>query len=231
MKKFYMLAALAAMAMGANAQTIIFTMGDKTLTPGETVVFNDMHKTADYGDDGYDYMYDPKLYFTASQAGNVDGTVICTTGQDVQFCLGGSCERNPKIIKTGVKVPANEPQNTQFEFGGSTYSADELPPKDVKVDITMQYTGKPETAVSLHFEFNKDLSSVTMVQDDVKIVATPGEVRYNTAEKAVLNLYTMGGQLAAKATVHGNGAINTSNLPKGVYIYTLGNKSGKLIVK
>lgn len=229
MKKIYMFAALAAMALGAHAQTITFTMDGKEIPNGETIRYDKMEIKEDYGDDGYDYVYEPNLYFSGSATGSIDAHVVCTTGQAVQFCLNGLCVNEKDILKENVPIEANTPQDTMFEFMGMAYSADEMPPQDVTVDISIKYTGKPETETTIRFIFNpSDASVSTLGEDGVKVSAANGEIRYETATPATLRLYSVQGIETLKAAVSGKGTLSTAGLANGLYIYTLGSKTGKI---
>lgn len=233
MKKFYIFAAGMLATFGIQAQTIQFLQNGTPLENGQHIVFNDMEKTADYGDEGFDYKFDPMLQFKCSANGSIDGTMKCLTGQDLQFCLDGSCESKPLIEKTNVPVTAGTVYNTDFEFMGMAWSADvDEVPKDVKADITFMYTGKPETTTTVHFTFNSSTGSVVSVATPgTCVVPMQGEIRYNTETPCLFSLYDMSGHRVLSARVSGNGGIPTAGLTNGFYIYKLGSQTGKIVVK
>ncbi|MDE7402636.1 MAG: T9SS type A sorting domain-containing protein [Muribaculaceae bacterium] len=234
MKNLYLTIAAALIVMaGAQAQTISYSMAGKPIANGATVHFNEMQIVDDYGEEGYQYVYDPHLTFTCSETGTIDAEVVCTSGQAVQFCLNGSCEKKPEIKKTNVPVTAGEAQNSQFEFGGDTYSATELPPSDVTVVISMQYTGKPETKSTVTFIINSSTQgSVIGLGDEVYGVAyADGTLRYNAEKKAELVICDTTGAKVLCKEVQGKGSISLSGLAKGIYVYTIESKSGKFLVR
>ena len=54
---------------------------------------------------------------------------------------------------------------------------------------------------------------------------------YSLDAPATLAVYSITGAVALNRTVSGNGSVDFSTLPKGIYVYTLGGKANKVLVK
>ena len=54
---------------------------------------------------------------------------------------------------------------------------------------------------------------------------------YNLQPPATLAVYSITGASVINRTVSGNGTVDFSILPRGIYIYTLGGKATKVLVR
>lgn len=212
-------------AGASQATELKFQMGGKDITPNTTVTFNEVE--TDFGE----YLMDPKLFIVSDiDASNVSITADCTTGQKIQLCAGGECERGTKVSKTGVSMKANTPLNMLFECMGYYDTEDEIP-TNVTTEFTAQYAYNDSSIVKFILVMNSKEGSVSLISVDNNLYVENGAIVYNVEEASTLALYNLGGEKVLEAVVSGEGSLSTSALQPGVYAYTLGNKSGKLYVK
>lgn len=237
MKTIYSMAAAAILAFGAQAQTISFTANGVPVEPGTTIKLTEPEITF-YEEDQYgEWLYNPHLFFTGSADGVIEANAKAVTpGCMIQFCLAGSCELGTDISKV-APITGGVSNDTMFEYSGNAFgveSRDKLPiPKDVISTIDMQYQGKPETHVSLTIICNPDEEggTISVYENAAQLVSRDGVLEYSIEGSGTLAVYDTNGTRVISSPVEGNGTVSTAGLSKGVYIYTLGAKSGKLVVK
>lgn len=244
MKKLYMAIAAAMLATCAQAQTIHLMLGDQVLEEGAKIEYNDVEITDD--PDYYAWSFAPPLYVVGSETGKIDARANCTTGQQIQFCLGQSCFNGSNVSINGHEITANTPEYAQFHFEHSVYAeedkdgniipipdAEKAIPADVEVAFFFGYTEYDEAYATMTMTLNKGgkAGTVKVFGKGDSLVSVNGVLEYSVEGTSDLALYTTDGNRVLKQTVIGNGTVSTASLAKGVYVYTLGNKSGKLVVK
>lgn len=227
MKKIYLAVAAALIATCAQAQTLQFMLGDKVLEPGQTVEYNEAHIIDE--PDYYEWEIEPPLYIVGSEADNIDATVTCTTGQTVMFCMGLTCQFGTTVTIKDYLIKANTPEYAQFHLSGD----DRNIPANIIAEFLVYYTYNDEVSSTLTLILNKDgvLGTATLYEEGEQLVSVNGSLEYNVNGTCDLALYSTDGSKVLNQTVSGNGTVSTASLAKGVYVYTLGTKSGKVIVK
>lgn len=233
MKKIYMIAAAALLTVTtAGARELKFCQGDKVFNAQDRLVWNQC-KIEDYGADGKNYVYDPGISILSDvYANDVIVTATCTTGQNIQLCCGGSCEKGTSLTKRNIEVKAGVPLASQLEQTGETYSADE-PIPHVEVELTAQYADDPSSLIKLEIVFDSGTGITTIVADN-DFCAVQGGIRYNLTGASEVNLYDMTGRRVFSEKVSGSGIIPTAALPVGIYVYCVegsARRTGKLFVR
>lgn len=236
MKKLSLILGLGLIAMGANAATLKLTMvGDKEIQNGETIVFNDGE--IDQKDGYYTYWcFDPEIMITGSEAGAITLNFECTTGQSIQCCISSDlgCISGETVNIPSFNLAANTPTPMMFDYTEQPRRpGSETLPTDVTANVSVKYLSDETSEIKFTMIFNhKDENAVSNVrEEDAKLIVNNGAIEYATAEAAVLNVYDTCGRLVISEKVNGNGSVATTGLGKGVYVYTLGAKSGKFLVK
>lgn len=227
MKKIYLAVAAALFATCAQAQTLQFMFGDKILEPGQTIEFNEAEIIDE--PDYYSWAMKPDLYIVGSEADEINVNVNCETGQSVMFCMGGSCKMGSTVSTENYKINANTPESLEFHIEG--YDRDI--PADVITHFTAFYTYNDDVLAEFTLIMNKNgvVKTATLYEEGEELFSVNGELKYNVNGTSDLTLYTTDGRRVLNQTVSGNGSVSTAALANGVYVYTLGTKSGKVIVK
>ncbi len=228
MKKIYLAVATAIFATCAQAQSIHFMLGDQVLEEGVTIEDNspEIYEDEDYTE----WTFEPQLYVVTSEAANVDIMATCTTGQSISLCLGGVCPVPAPVMNIkNIPLAANSPEFLQFHFMGDG----NVIPSDVEVGFFVGYSDNDDVYATMTLIMNKDgkAGTVKVFEKGDSLVSVSGALEYSVEGTSDLALYTTDGNRVLKQTVIGNGTVSTASLAKGVYVYTLGNKSGKLVVK
>lgn len=233
MKKIYMLAAAAILAAGAHAQTLTFAMGGTEIAPGSTVTFNDGEIEIDQEYNWGMWKFDPHISLTSDINGTVDVIANCTSGQVIQMCAGGMCEKAARVEKNNVQLTAGTPLDIMFEYEEEVEDNPDIKvPENVTTEISAQYTGNPASKVSFIIIINSNMGGTISVYEKAgQLTSMNGSLEYSVEDACTLTLYSQGGERVLSTEVEGNGSVSTAGLAKGVYVYTLGAKSGKLVVK
>ncbi len=227
MKKFLLLLAGVSAYLSADAIELTFWMGNQKITPDQTVKFTKI-QIETYEDDGYkEVKMDPKLTISSDIfSSDVQITATCTSGQDIQMCAGGSCMGGSTVTKKGVTVRPNQKLDLGFDYAGE-FDLDETIPTVVTV-IEAEDVTEPASKVQFIIEMGEDGASVSTIQVNQDLKAVEGGVAYNAAESTALKIVSIVGINAYSGTVSGQGVIN---LPKGLYVYTFGKRSGKIYIR
>lgn len=227
MKKFYLLLCAAALGLTAQARQLTFYIDNQAITPGSTVEFSDVLIEED---GGVKYVtMAPSLSLGADLYMKVDIVADCTSGQTVQMCAGGACKSGKKVVKENIAISTGSKLPLKFEYEGE-FDTDEKV-ADVTTAFSAVCADYPETAIQFILVMGTDLGSVTAIAMPEGLKLVPGGLEYDLASPAVLALYNAAGACVLNAAVEGHGTVSTASLPAGIYVYSLGGKSGKLYVK
>lgn len=232
MKKIYAFIAGILVAGTAAAQTVNFTQNDKVIDNGSTFEFTavEIEDFSDYGL-GVSYAFDPKIFIQTSADITVDVVAECTTGQNVQLCCGGACASGVTVTKSGIQLTASEPLSTMFEQMGNVQSADNIP-TFVSTDLTVYKAGTKNalTSITVVFKYGENGVASVITKDNAFSYAN-GAISYIVDGSAAAALYTTDGKCVLNTEVSGRGSISTTGIAAGVYIYRLGSKTGKILIK
>lgn len=228
MKKFLLLLAGIAVGFSANAIELSFWLGNQKITPGQTIKFTDIEVTEYEGDNYKEVLMKPELYLLSNiYSSDIKITADCTSGQQIALCAGGTCLGDTKVVKEKVTVRPNQKLDLGFDYFGE-FDMDEQIPTVVTAfeaeDVTVS-----GSKVQFIIEMGEKSASVTAVEvfDDLQPVE--GGIAYKTSgEAAHLRITSIVGINVFSADVNSEGFIA---LPKGLYVYTFGNRSGKIYIR
>lgn len=227
MKKFLLLLAAVSAYLSADAIELTFWMGNQKITPNQTVKFTDIEVTT-YDEDNYkEVKMDPKLSLSTDiYSSNIKITATCTSGQSIQMCAGGTCRAGVSVTKEKLTVRPSQKLDLGFDYGEEFDLDDPIP--TVVTLIEAEDVTESGSKVQFIIEMGEEGASVSAIEvrDDFK--AVEGGVAYKTTQNCPLRIVNILGVNVYSANVSGEGVIN---LPKGLYVYTFGNRSGKVYIR
>ena len=234
MKKIYFAAALALAAtasMSAKELTFYLNQTEK-VEPGKEITVNCLEKIMET-EEGIMGLLDPHLYIMGDVAGQVTATVECTSGQEIQFCLGGQC-KSGKSVTVSDNLEAGKMTNTLFEymFLGSPLKYEDIPV--VTANVSANYVGDESTLVSFTITLDKGENAVSVIGIDNDFRPVNGGIEYSFEGTADVALYDLSGKKVLGAALSGQGTLSTAGLPAGIYVYAVNgcvSKSGKIAIK
>ncbi|MGN0223251.1 MAG: hypothetical protein ACI4AM_04410 [Muribaculaceae bacterium] len=227
MKKLYfaMLALLLCFGI-AQARTLTFYIGKTAITPGQTVIFEDI-AVDDYGD-YREVTMAPELYLTTDiYSSKISITAKCTSGQSIQMCAGGACAMGETVTKENITIQTNALLDLKFDCILELEGEEAVP--NVVTEFTAVDTAYPETAVTFTLIMGEK-GSVTLIENSSDLVAVAGGVQYNVEQPTLLELVDIQGRKVVETTVNGFGFLPV-DAPAGIYVYTFGENSGKIYLK
>lgn len=227
MKKFFLIAAAALIfSVGAQARTLTFYIGSKPITSGETIPFEDF-VVENYGD-YKEVMMKPELFITTDiYTSKLMVSAKCTSGESIQMCAGGACERGTTVTKNGIRIQTNEMLPLIFDYIVELDLDQEIP--TVVTEFEAQDGDYKETHITFTLIMGKD-AGITLIEHNHNLRGIRGGVAYDVESETALQLFTIEGVRVLDATVNGTGSLNLGLNP-GIYVYTLGAQSGKLYIK
>lgn len=225
MKKFYITFLGSLLCLSAQARELTFWMDGRQIKPGETVECNNVSIIEE--DTYKEVTMDPKLSISSDiYTSQLTVTATCTSGQDIRMCAGGSCMGGESVTKKNVKVQANQKLNLEFEYIGELDLEEKIPV--VTTVFEAQDGTYAETLVQFVLTMCEEGASVSVIEvaDEIRPVA--GGLQYSLETPARFELHTVGGACVHSAELSGNGTVSAA---PGLYIYTIGNKTGKVFIK
>ncbi len=226
MKKFYLLGAALIVAGAANAESLSFSMGETPVVNGEEITFTDAE--LDMMGSYHAVTFDPHMSLTADFTGKVNVQANCISGQEIQMCAGGLCEFNTVVTKNDVEVTAGTPLDLKFEYMATVESLDEI--TDVTTELSAVKSDNPGVAVECVVVFHLNKDGIASITTENLLSFNNGAISFNVANPAAFNVYSVSGNRVMNATLSGNGTLN-ADLAPGMYVYSLGNRTGKFIVR
>ncbi len=204
-------------------------MGSQELTPGQKYWYNEMNVS----DEGnyVDVKIDPSMSIKADKLTfDVQVTAECTSGQQIQMCCGSECVMGEKVVKSGIKLSADNAMPLDFEFAGEFDSANDIP-KGITTDFTVEELGVESSKKTYTLILNDADGSVEVIERDSDVMVIGDALSYNLSEPTRIAIYSLDGSRIIDRTVNGAGSIDLSSLGKGIYVYRLSgasNISGKI---
>lgn len=229
MNKLYLAICGVALAFTAQARQLSFYIDDTPITSGSTIEFTDVI-VDDYGT-AMDVTMAPNLYVSTDLFTNeLTVKATCTSGEMISMCAGGNCSSGTTVTKEGVTVQTGEKLPLRFEYMATELdSGTEIP--TVTTLIEAEVAGDAGTHIEFVIVMGPEGASVVEIERAQSVVVTSAGLVYNLDAPATLTLYNMCGNRVLEAGLSGSGVLNTGNLARGLYIYSLGGKSGKLFIK
>ncbi|MGN0237252.1 MAG: T9SS type A sorting domain-containing protein [Lepagella sp.] len=226
MKKVYLLMAGVMMAGIANAKTLNFIEEES----GNVIPNGSTYTSSECTDLEVMKMYDPKISVLADESMTVSMTAECTTGQMIQLCLGGDCVAGVTVTKNNVQLVGGEALPTLFEY---TWVDGEDLPEQVVTNLDIKETGVLGSGASssIVVVINTNTGAVSTLKVDDAFRYANGAINYSVEKASLVELYDTTGKCVLSQEVSGNGTISTEGISTGIYMYRVGNKTGKIFVK
>lgn len=217
-----------AAAFSAAAQNFTVSTPDgKTYADGDVV-------NVGYVSSKYGYDWEPGLKVTVNKESSPLGgslfsvTVTASEAGVVQFCgLSTECTfvgSEPATHSKSYRLNQTFPLSIEI-FGRQTLPA-------TPTSATVVITDGVET-VNLTINFlNDEAASINEVAGNENEIAFSGRTMHFSVASAVkFSLFNISGRAMVDRTLSGSGSLNFSNMPAGLYIYRLGAKTGKVLLK
>ncbi|MCD8237340.1 MAG: T9SS type A sorting domain-containing protein [Prevotellaceae bacterium] len=257
MKKLYfLLTAMLLTVTTAFAQTLGVTVNGVPMENGKdyTLKIENIKTVVPGAFEIHVYAMEPEILVSTSSAQTVTVTAedldkIEETAKGIaQICFGGNCEpltsKNGFTVTKEAAMEANTSLDTQthINFGsviimdGTVF--DGVPPTlpiERRIKITAKAGNEELSFVLTLVHDPENVLSVNGISTDNAVNATAEGISYNLSASGVLDIYSANGAAVMHKTVEGNGMISLSDLPAGVYVYSLKangkNYTGKVAVK
>lgn len=232
MKKLFTSMILLAAAVVASAQNYTVTaFGDKTVKDGDVITcgFTEVIPNVIYN-------FDPELelHVNAAATITVSASAESKNGLTPQFCgITGGCQILNGITETRSKAfAAGAVENLQIDIvGASMTSRWNLDGEVLPCTVTVS-DGVTSMTFTVNFtSIDQDEAGIAPIKAGQSIRVSGKTLHYEVAAPAQLTLYTISGQTAVSRAVNGQGSLNLSNLPAGVYVYRVGSKTGKVVLR
>ena len=136
--------------------------------------------------------------------------------------------RGSEIVKNNVEVESKSKLYLKFEYR-EEIEGETIP--EVVTEFEAYDTNYPNTKVSFTLVMNSESGALTVIKNNASFRAVAGGIEYSLDAPATVELYSITGRKVLSAHLEGNGTLSTASLPKGIYVYTLGDKSGKLYIR
>lgn len=230
MNKIYTTLLALSLAGSATAMELTFYIGDKAVTNEATEYFSGIEKE-DYGD-YFEVKMDPKLSLgTDTYSSAIRITAECTSGQSIQMCAGGQCEGGKTVVKDGVRIQAGEKLNLRFDYVGELDNGDPIPTVTTHFEaVVPEYPETRREFVLVMSETGAGVADIDANGGDTVALTQVG-LYYNLAAPSDATLYDICGKCVVNTKVSGEGVLSLAGLHKGIYIYRIASKTGKIIVK
>lgn len=109
--------------------------------------------------------------------------------------------------------------------------SNEIPAKKVQGTVTVTDANNDKFEITVIFDTTNAGSGVEGVADNATVSFSNNVLSYDLNEAAEVEVYSIAGQKVVAEAVSGNGIIDLNNLAKGVYVYRVAGKNGKILVK
>lgn len=228
MKKFYTTLLAAAMILPIQARELTFYNGDTPIANGSTVYFNDIEVEKD-GGITIVYMEPALSIGTDLFAADIVVTATCTSGQTIQMCCGGLCSAGETVTKTGVTVQTDARLPLQFDYITELDEGQDIPTVTTVFEATCADGSVTPVKFTLVMTDPAGVTSATAAESTLRSVA--GALEYDVEGSAEFTLSALDGSTVYNATLSGSGSIATGNLSPGIYVYSLGAKTGKITIR
>lgn len=164
---------------------------------------------------------------------------IQTDAKEVAFSLSADCPYFQYCIKQcfDLKLVGDEytasgtiKPNEVLQIHVNFMGVDALPQEAGEMHIILD-NGNESDMLAFTVKFDTKPAGVEGLETAVKASYRNNVLTYSLDAPATLAVYSITGAVALNRTVSGNGSVDFSTLPKGIYVYTLGGKANKVLVK
>lgn len=232
MKKIFTSVICLGAALVASAQNFVVTgAGDVTYNDGDVI---NVGYTA--GARPGTYVWDPALSVSVVTAvsplmgGQSTFTVTATadTPSIVQFCgLDGQCTM---LSETALTKRQTYGVGDNFSLSLDIASRREIIAAPIKV--TLQISDSQQTVnLTINFLTSEQAGISAPEALEPALTISGRTLNYNVDSRTNLTLYNISGRAVLNRNVDNSGTISLDALPAGVYVYRLGEETGKILVR
>lgn len=227
MKKLLLILSFMALVQYAGAIELTFWLGNKQITPGETITFDDI-QVETYQEEAFkEVTMHPAIYLVSNiYSSDVVLTATCTSGQSIQICANGKCRAGERVSIDDFTLQTDQKFDIGFKYIGELDLDEPIP--TVVTTIEAEETTSPGSHVSFVIEMSEKGASITEIKATESIKAAAGGIAYHTESPVRLYVANILGVNVFDRQVSGDGTVS---LPKGLYVYRFGDKAGKIYVK
>ena len=228
MKKILLFLMFAAgMMTSVSAATLSFQYQGETVPQNGSVVFEGYERYP-YSSTKEELFMEPKIYIVSDVADKVN--IKVEANSTVQLCIGGQCEAGTELLKQGISLGANTPEDLLLDGSIVVDKGAEADLPVIEVSIQAWYTNDPDNVVSMTLKMGGVNAGVeSLAADQNYITLKEGSIVYDLNAAAQLGVYSLSGKSVVNQTVSGAGSISLQGLSRGVYVYRLAGKNGKTI--
>lgn len=242
MKKIFTLFTLMAAAISSYAAAPELLFGDTPVEPGKVYETAYTVQVLQLGPKTiHIYKQDSDLFIRAEADKNI--TVEVTSSHSVQFCsVDGQCintvagEMATKSGVWGIGQTGMYTEDAQIHNGLQDMTG--KPASEVLNNITVEvkayYTASPAeyTTAKVIMTNKSELGAIGNIDADKASVTVKGnKLAYNFSSPTPLAVYSIAGGRVYGNTLNGQGEVSLDFLHPGVYIYTTGKTSGKILLR
>lgn len=227
MKKFLLLSMFAAGVLSVSANSLSFQYEGETVPQNGTVTFEGYQRNP-YSSTKEEIFMNPEIFILSDTDAKVN--IKVQANNTVQFCIGGQCEMNTEILKEGIQLQANKPEDLQLDSSVVVEKDADVDIPVIEVKIEAWYANDPANVVSMTLKMggmNTGVEELTALQDNVNI--SGNYLVYDINGNALIDIYTLTGKQVIKENVSGSGSVSLLDLNKGIYVYRVSGKNGKNI--
>lgn len=231
MKKLLLLtlALMSAFAV-TSARSLTYYYEGKPVPAGTTINFEG-YEEYDWGTQTEIYI-DPKMQIMKDSPQAV--SMRATSTHDILFCIGTNCAPGTTILKENLAFDANKLQDLLLDCSIFFDKGQEIKLPEIKVQMEAWYVDEPDNVTLVNINMGSAAGVSDVTSDNNTVTYAGGKISYSVDAKTVISVVDLTGHVVKSHSVTGQGYINLSHLPKGLYIYrTEGavKKTGKIIVK
>lgn len=222
-KQYLTLAALLTVAAASSAKELTFYVENKPVEQNADVAYTPKEGEVTQDGDYTVYMIKPEMSLHADFVGEVAINVV--SNRDVSVCVD-LCYSGKDINFTKL-MSSGENLKLDYDLMGEIKGSTEIP--SYVSTFTAYYTDDEEaTKKSFTIHVNSPSGVEVLALDNNGLSVIEGGIAYALEAPATLTLHSLAGQTVLTAPLSGTGVLSTSNLPSGIYIYTLNGKAGKI---
>lgn len=231
MRKFLLSALLiGSTLLAANAQGLTFVYEGEELPNNATIEVKGWEWLG--GIEETMPVIKPEVYLKSEVNSTV--TIEANSNEEVQICIGDLCQSNTQFNIADLAFEAGVERSVELDYFLFTMGSDISFPS-ITVNIKAYDQNDPAISASVTIKMGGDLAGVEgITADGNNISVDGGKLNYVVDSASELTLYSLSGKTLVNRTVVGDGSIDLTSYPSGVYLYRLtgkNKKAGKFIIK
>lgn len=230
MKKLFTSMILLGAAVVASAQNFTVTaFGDQPVKDGDVITcgFTEVIPNVIYN-------FDPELELHVNAAATITVSATAEPKNDltVQFCgVTGACAPLKGTETRSKAFAAGDVENLRLDISASALTRWNLDGEVLPCTVTIT-DGVTSMTFTVNFtSVDQNEAGIAPIKAGQSVRVSGKTLHFEVASPARLTLYTISGQTAYSRAISGQGSLNLSNLPAGVYVYRAGSKTGKVVLR